>query len=81
MGSVAFRFGSMFEIRASSPHLTASTGRTEDCTRPMPLRQFTPCNAGAIHRRHHQTRRTGPFRATNRHGSLVGSRGHEDLVN
>jgi hypothetical protein len=31
---------------------TASTGRTEDCTRPMPAPQFTPCNAGAIHRGH-----------------------------
>jgi WD40 repeat protein len=30
---------------------TASTGRTEDCTRPMPLRQLISCNAGAIHRR------------------------------
>jgi hypothetical protein len=30
-------------------------GRTPfPCTRPMPLRQFTPCNAGAIHRGHLQ---------------------------
>jgi len=39
-------------IRASSPQPTASTGRTEDCTRPKPTYQFSPCNAGAIHRGH-----------------------------
>jgi hypothetical protein len=26
------------------------TGRTEDCTRPMPLRQLSSCNAGTIQR-------------------------------
>src|SRR6187402_3313966 len=32
---------------------TAPTGRTEDCTRPTTSDpQITPCNAGAIHRRH-----------------------------
>jgi hypothetical protein len=28
-------------IRASSPKLTASTGRTEDCSRPTPIRQIS----------------------------------------
>src|SRR5689334_174679 len=39
-------------IRASGHMPTASTGRTEDCTRPTPESDITPCNAGAIHRRH-----------------------------
>src|SRR5580700_945247 len=28
-------------IRASSPKSTASTGRTEDCSRPTPIRQIS----------------------------------------
>ena len=39
---------------------TASTARTEDCTRPMPLRQFISCNAD-IHRRHRQAGPPCPF--------------------
>src|SRR5271166_3840347 len=27
----------------------ASTGRTDDCSLPIPLRQFNRCNAGAVH--------------------------------
>ena len=36
----------------------ASTGRTEDCTRPTPHDQFCACNAGAIHRGRLPTRAT-----------------------
>jgi regulator of protease activity HflC (stomatin/prohibitin superfamily) len=38
--------------QAGPTQSTASTGRTEDCTRPTPPPQFTSCNAGAVHRRH-----------------------------
>ena len=39
--------------------LTASTGRTEDCTRPTSPRQIISCNAGAIHRGHQHRRSYG----------------------
>jgi len=38
-------------IRASSLKPTASTGRTDDCTRRNAKSSLLTCNAGAIHRR------------------------------
>jgi hypothetical protein len=39
---------------------TASTGRTQDCTRPKRHTKKYPCNAGAIHTGNHQGQRSCP---------------------
>jgi hypothetical protein len=53
------RYGSKPSCRKSAYLRISSVGASvpqwplaEDCTRPTPTRQFTTCNAGAIHRGH-----------------------------